>query len=348
MKRLALFWIVGIVSLAGCSRFAKRAANEAEYAQSLGTSGGMTAYLLDQELAELESVEPWRGEYGDGLKLTTTHYEIFTTLFEPLMLRQVPRFMESAYRGYNEQLSEQIETTHKFKVYLFADRDQWEDFTRSFTGERAELFCKIQAGAYCHNATCVTYNIGRRRTFSALGHEGWHQFNSRHFEYRLPSWLDEGVAMLFEEYRDEGEKFYFEPGENEYRLDALAATLKKKRMIRLKDLLATSPGEVLATDEADTVMAFYSQSYALVRFLREATYSERLSEYRRLLRDGLRGDWPIDSVSKQIASDRNKPRTVLWNRIVGTGLFEKYIDEDITKIEKQYIAYCKSIVEGLD
>ena len=124
--------------------------------------------------------------------------------------------------------------------------------------------------------------------------------------------------------------------------------MKNKRMIRLEDLLATNPGEVLATDHKDTVMAFYSQSYALVRFLREAAYGERLSEYRRLLSDGLRGDWPLDTLSKQIAHDRNKPRTVLWNRIVGTGLFEKYIDEDIKKIEKQYIAYCRSIVEGLD
>ena len=116
-------------------------------------------------------------------------------------------------------------------------------------------------------------------------------------------------------------------------------------MIWLKDLLATNPGEVLATDEQDAVMAFYSQSYALVRFLREATYGERLIEYRQLLRDALHGDWPIDSVSRRIASDRNEPRTVLWNSIVGTGLFARYIGEDFDRIEKQYIAYCRSLVE---
>lgn len=347
LKRLALILIAILAGLAGCSRFGKNQPDGGGYAQALGTSGGMAAYLQDQGLADLESVETWQGKYGDGLKMTTLHYEIFTTLFEPLMLRQLPRFMESAYRGYNDQLPEPIETTNRFAVYLFADREQWEDFTRGFTGERAELFCKIQAGAYCHNDTCVTYNIGRSRTFSALGHEGWHQFNGRHFEYRLPSWLDEGVAMLFEQYRVDGEQFYFEPGENEYRLDALAAALKRKRIIRLKDLLATNPGEVLATDEEETVMAFYSQSYALVRFLREGAHGQRLSAYRRLLRDGLRGDWPLDNVSRKIARDRNEPRTVLWNRIVGTGLFEKYIDEDIETVEKQYIAYCRGIVEGL-
>jgi hypothetical protein len=343
LKRIGFVLIVFSLVSVNCSRFASKKNDQTDYAQVLGTVEGMKTYLIEQELAELESAELWQSRYGDGLRLTTKHYEILTTLMEPLMLRQVPRFMESAYRGYNEQLPDPIETTHKFKVYLFADREQWVDFTRSFTGDKAELFCRIKAGAYCHNATCVTYNIGSTRTFSALGHEGWHQFNSRHFEYRLPSWLDEGVAMLFEHYEFDGEKFRFESGGNDYRLDALAATIENKQMIRLRDLLAMNPGEVLATDEEEAVMAFYSQSYALVRFLREATYGERLSEYRQLLRDALRGDWPIDNVSRRIARDRNEPRTVLWNRIVGTGLFENYIDEDIEKVERQYIAYCRSI-----
>jgi hypothetical protein len=333
------------LALAGCSRSARIEDEREEYGKALGTPEEMAAYLHEQALPELETVELWQSKYGDGLKLTTEHYEIFTTFLEPLMLGQIPRFMESAYGGYNEQLPEPIETRHKFKIYLFANRSQWVDFTRVFTGDRAELFYKIQAGAYCHNATCVTYNIGRRRTFSALGHEGWHQFNSRHFEFRLPSWLDEGVAMLFEHYEVEGDDFRFKPASNDYRLENLAATLENDRMIGLNELLATNPGEVLATDEKEAVMAFYSQSYALVRFLREATYGERLTEYRRLLADALLGDWPIDKISRRIARDRNEPRTVLWNRIVGPGLFARYIGEDVDKLERRYLAFCRSIVE---
>ena len=317
-RRFALIWMAAIVCTAGCSK--------------------------SHKISDLASAESWKSDYGPGLKLTTAHYEIFTTLDDPVILRQVPHFMESAYRGYNEQLPEPIETANKFTVYLFADREQWVDFTKAFTGEHAELFCKIQAGAYCHNGACVTYNIGRSRTFSALGHEGWHQFNSRHFEFRLPSWLDEGAAMLFESPHMENGEFRFEPGDNAYRLDALAQTLRKNRMIPLKELLATNPGEVLATDETEAVMAFYSQSYALVRFLREGNYGSKLSDYRNLLRNGLNGDWPIDEVSRRIARDRNLPRTIMWNRIVGVGLFEKYIGEDFENIERQYIAYCRSLV----
>ncbi len=304
-----------------------------------GCSGGHRA-------ADLESVELWRSDYGAGLKLNTAHYQIFTTLGDPNLLRQVPRFMEAAYRGYNGELPESIETRHKFTIYLFANRREWEDFTRAFTGERAELFCKIKAGAYCHNGVCVTYKLEDGRTLSALGHEGWHQFSGRHFAFRLPSWLDEGIAMLFEHYVIKGGEFYFEPAGNTYRLNGLAATLRENRVIRLRDLLATSPGEVLATDEANAVTAFYSQSYALARFLRESEFGFWRGDYRRLLKDGLTGDWPIDRVSRRIARDRNQPRTLLWNRIVGVGLFEKYIDKDIEGLERKYLAYCRTIVGG--
>ena len=331
------------ICIAGCFEGDKIAVKGLD-AASIDTCAGMAEYLQDQNLPALEEVEVWEGEYGKGLKLTTAHYEIFTTLLEPLMLRRIPLFMESAYRSYNDELPEPIETTSKFTIYLFADRQQWVAFTKNFAGEQAELFCRIKAGAYYLNGACVTYNIGRKRTFSALGHEGWHQFNSRCFKFRLPSWLDEGVAMLFESPRTEEGVFSFEPGENTYRLDALKKMLKKHKAIPLKELTAMNPGEVLATNESEQVLAFYGQSYALVRFLREGSFGKRLSNYRQLLLDGLRGNWPLDNVSKRIAEDRNEPRTVLWNQIVGQLLFQQYVSSDFDQIEQEYLAFCRQII----
>ena len=312
--------------------------------QRIDTPAGMIEYLQGQNLPALKSVEVWDNKYGPGLKLTTEHYEILTTLLEPLMLCQVPGYMESAYRGYNGQLPEPIETTTKFTMYLFAERQQWEAFTKAFAGQQAGLFCKIKAGAYYLNGACVAYNIGRERTFSALGHEGWHQFNKKHFKFRLPSWLDEGIAMLFEVSRYEEGLFYFEPGKNIYRLGALRSTLIKDKMLPLKELIAINPGEVLATNETEAVMAFYSQSYALVRFLREDAFGKRLGNYHHLLLGGLRGDWPVSEENKRIAADRNIALTIQWNRAVGTELFKYYIDDDFEKIEKEYLAFCRKIV----
>jgi len=304
----------------------------------------MIGYLHDQNLPELESVEVWENEYGPGLKLTTAHYEIFTTLIEPLMLRRIPGFVESAYRAYNRQLPEPVETESKFVIYLFADRRQWEDFTRSFAGEQAEIFCRIRAGAYYHSQTCVAYDIGPERTFSVLGHEGWHQFNDRHFEYRLPSWLDEGVAMLFEAPLCEDGSLHFEPADNAYRLEALKKTLDNGRMMPLEELIATTPGDVLATDQTEAVMALYSQSYALVRFLREAEDGRRLAAYHQLLADGLRGDWLLDEVSRKISTDRTVPRNILWNHIVGLVLFQEYIGADFEPVEQEYLDFCRQLV----
>jgi hypothetical protein len=331
--------ICGCFCLVGCA--SAPAAKTAEPA--INTPDGMIAWLGSQNLPALKSVELWQNQFGPGLKLTTAHYEIYTTLLEPLILSQVPGFVESAYRGYQSQLPTPIETTAPFTVYLFADRRQWENFTISFTGVQAPMYLKIKAGAYYLNGACVAYNIGRERTFASIGHEGWHQFNNRHFKYRLPSWLDEGVAMMFETSRYDQGLFAFQPERNLYRLGSLKLTLIKNKTIPLRELVGINPGEVV-TESDDAVAAFYSQAYALVRFLREEDYGKRLTKYQKLLLDGLNGLWPLAEPDRRIAADRNVPITVGWNRMVGSSMFERYIDDRYDKIEKEYLTFCRKIV----
>ncbi|MHC4337547.1 MAG: hypothetical protein ACYSTG_06305 [Planctomycetota bacterium] len=340
-RRFAVILVVVVVCLAGCS---ENASSIKTGNRRVNSPANMLEYLQRQDLPAVKSLQIWPNEYGDGLIITTEHYRIYTTLLDSLMLCQVPGFVESAYRGYQSQLPEPIETRTKFTVYLFGERRQWEDFTKAFAGGQASLFCKIKSGAYYLNGACVVYNIGRERTFSALGHEGWHQFNSRHFKFRLPSWLDEGIAMLFEVNRSDRGFFHFEPGRNAGRLGALQKTLMKNKMIPLKRLIAMNPGEVLTKNETESVMAFYAQSYALVRFLREEAYGRRLRSYHKMLLDGLWGQWPLSAAGKRIAADRNIPLTVRWNRMVGLLLFEEYISDDFGRIEQEYLAFCRKIV----
>ena len=117
-------------------------------------------------------------------------------------------------------------------------------------------------------------------------------------------------------------------------------------MMSLDKLIATTPGDVLATDKTEAVVAFYSQSYALVRFLRESGSEQRLDTYRRLLVDGLRGTWPLDGVSRKIAVDRSVPRNILWNHIVSLILFQEYVGDDFEPVEQEYLAFCRRIVAG--
>ncbi len=342
-REIVLISGIAAFLLSGCGGAGVISQKEDDF-QNKDARADMIDYLRKQNLPALKELQIWENEYGPGLKLTTAHYEIYTTLLEPLMLSQLPAFMESAYRSYNSQLPLPIETTTSFNIYLFAQRSQWEDFTKTFAGRQAPLYNKIKAGAYYLNGSCVAYYIGRERTFSVLGHEGWHQFNSRHFKYRLPSWLDEGIAMLFETSRYEKGLFYFEPGKNLYRLGSLKKTLTEGRMIPLQKLVAMNPGEVLVTSSDSAVAAFYSQSYALVRFLREEDYGRRLSNFHRLLLDGLNGRWEIGDINKAIAADRNVPLTIPWNQEVGLQLFGQYIGSEFDEIEKEYTRFCRKIV----
>lgn len=308
------------------------------------TAEAMLEYLRDRRIPAMEQARIWDSGYGKGLEIKTAHYVIRTTLLEPLMLNQLPGFVESAYRGYQSQIFEEIETTGRMEIYLFKNRQQWEEFTKEWAPDKSEMYLKIKSGAYCHNGACVAYNIGRESTFAVLGHEGWHQFNSRFFEYRLPSWLDEGVAMLFEQSRYDKGSFSFEPSRNLSRLGALKRTINNKNMMSVKRLVSINPGEVMVTDNSDDVMGFYAQAYALARFLREDDYGKRLGAYHQMLTDGLKGNWKLDKQSLEIAANRNIRRNVRWNRKVGRGLFETYISPDYEEIEQEYRRFCRKIV----
>ena len=293
----------------------------------------------------VKDVQIWNDPNTPGLIIQTQHYRVHTTLLEPLMLRQIPSFLESAYQAYQSELPNPLSSTYLFDIYLFGTRSEWEEFTRSFVGDDAELYLKIKKGAYTANGAWVGYNIGRKLTFQILGHEGWHQFNQRLFVYRLPSWLDEGIATLFETCRYSQGQFLFEPGQNLMRLGSLKQTISKRQLIPLRQLIVLNPGQVLSDHgNDDAVIAFYAQNYALVRFLREYQYGIYLRKYHSLLLGGAEGSWPLQQDLASLAADRTRPLTVGWNTQISPMLFAHYIEPEIDKLEAEYQAFCKKIV----
>lgn len=340
-----LFLVIGIMAffISGCPE--EKASSQKAPDKRPDNTSAILDYLRSQKLPAVESLKLWENQYGSGIEIITAHYRIYTTLLEPLMLTQVPGFVEAAYHGYSSLLSTPLDTTDaKFTIYLFSDRKQWDAFTKPFTGDDWPVYSKIRAGAYYLNGSVVAYNIGRERTFSVLGHEGWHQFNSRHFKYRLPSCFDEGISMLFEVTKYENSKFYFEPGKNILRLAALKKALINNKTLHLKDLVSINPGEVISSGDGDAVNTFYAQAYALMRFLQEDQYGKYLLKFRALLDGGLNGSWPLNDQQRKLAEDRNIRMTVQWNRTLGQMLFKHYISDDFELLEKEYILFCKKIV----
>ena len=334
LKKISGLTILILIMLSGC---------QDSSAASLSTLEGLIEYVAP--MPAVTNVEKWPNSYSDGLLIETRHYKVYTTLLEPLMLKQIPAFVEAAWREYQKQLPAPVESKDKFIVYLFKDRRQWEEFTKQFTGDQWPVYLKIKKGAYYLKEACVAYNIGRSQTFSVIGHEGWHQFCHKHFKYRLPSWLDEGIAQLFENSEFEKGQFVFKPAENLQRLGALKLILQSRKIIPLREIISLNPSEVVMWVESDkAVMAFYAQAYALVRFLREEDYGKRLANYQQMLLGALNGTWPLDENEARIASDRNIPLTAAWNRYIAQKLFDIYIGEEIERIEPEYQKFCRKIV----
>lgn len=284
-----------------------------------------------------------------GLQITTQHYEIYTTVQDPLILRQMPMLLESAFRKYVQPVNSEVELEERLVIYFFETRGQWDDFTRHWAGRDAGMYLQIQSGAYYLNGACVSYHIGRDADFSVLAHEGWHQFGTELFAYRLPAWLDEGLATNFEAQQWGRNTVDFVPRINGGRLWALREGLTRGEIFRLGELLELEPGGVLThggrlhgIEDQPRIATYYAQVYALVRFLREYDYGRYLLRYRALLEGGYNGSWPLSEADGLEARQRDRNPTRGWNRRVGPLVFERYIGP-VEEIEEQYLNFCVEI-----
>lgn len=313
--------------------------------QAARQQAGGTEDLLRQIKGQngVEAVREWSFAHHAGAVIETPHYRIHTTLLDPLVATRLAGFLEAAYLEYQQVLSVPPQAGERMKVYLLADRGQWESFTDSFAGNDAGIYKRIRKGAYCLRGTCVAYPIGIEQTLSALGHEGWHQFVGMHFAYRLPSWLDEGMATQYESYEVQNGKFVFRPQRNAMRIGGLKLAIQRNGLIPLRALIELNPGQVLEDD--NTVAAYYAQVYALTRFLRELRPSLRAQGYRRMLSDGLTGTWPVDERTRERLADRRELMTGRMNGELSRELFSRYIPEDLDQMQAAYEAYCRRIAD---
>lgn len=333
------FVLIAALFLTGCQSDTRSQSN----AISPQNPSSLAEYMRNEPA--VRSVKAWANPYGEGLCIETKHYRLYTTLLEPLMLRQMPSFLESAYAAYQGQLPLPVSDGPLLETYLFNDRAQWDQYTKDTTGTDAEVYLQIVRGAYTVDGAVVAYNIGRKQTFGVIGHEGWHQFNQRLFVYRLPSWLDEGIATLFETCRYEQGRFLFEPQQNLMRLGSLRQAVLENHLLPVRALIALNPGQVLnGSASDDLILSFYAQNYALVRFLRENNYGVRLRSYHQLLQGGAGGTWPLQGDFAAMAADRTQSLTVGWNMQVSPALFTAYIDQDIDRLNAEYQAFCRKIV----
>ena len=281
-------------------------------------------------------VESWSFEGHPGKKVVTPHYVIYTTLSDEEVVAGVGQVMEGALSQYRRLAPDVSPSGQPMACYLFQTRDEWAAFTRTRTGADAAVYLQINRGGYTVRDWYVAYFIGDLGTFSVAAHEGFHQYVARHFRSRLPPFLEEGLACMFEEvhWGSAG------PGQwlprwdfaaNRSRLVGLRNAYEGGYLVPLPQLAAMHAGQVVDR-RPEQIEAFYAQSWAFARFLWDAEGGKHRRALRRILTEAADGSlYPGEST---LRTDDG-----LWDPDSARPLLEHYLGTDLDKLDEAFRRY---------
>jgi hypothetical protein len=221
--------------------------------------------------------------------LQTAHYRIHTDLDQPLA-EELGRGLEAMYQEYSRRLAafSTEGTDPMLVVYLFRKHEDYNQFTKNRAPNTGGVFLPQQKklAAYYEGQ-------GRDALRRALQHEAFHQFAYSAISPKLPPWLNEGLAVLFEEGIWIGDAFQL--GEvPPRRVRQLRADQTGKRLTDFREFMKISNDRW--TDQLNREpglgAAQYNQAWAMVHFLvfsqenGQFKYRKRFIDMLRLINEG--------------------------------------------------------------
>jgi len=280
--------------------------------------------------------EPWSYGDDDGVLIHTDHYNIYTTIRDPDIRRRLADVMEGALGEYQRIAPGVPLTNRPMDCYFFRNREEWVDYTRRHTGADAYIYLQIGRGGYTVRDWYVGYYLGSTAaTMSVAAHEGWHQFASRHFKGRLPPFLEEGIATMFEDITWSDDLPRWNLAINRSRLQSLRAAVEGKYLYPLPELAQKHAGNVVA--QADNrVEAFYGESWAFATFLWEADNGKYRPILRKMISD-------IADGSAYDPSGVHRNAYAPWNPAGVKPLLEHYLGMSLEEVDAEYQKYVRKV-----
>ena len=279
--------------------------------------------------------QDWHAGPEMGQVLLTEHYRIFTTVTDQDVLQLLPQVMEGAWARYRLVAPHLQPSDQPLDCYMFRWRGQWEAYTERYAGPNAKVYLKIRSGGYTIQDRYVTYYNGREGAFSVASHEGWHQFIGRHFKGRLPPFIEEGLACMFEAVSWDDRLPRWNISLNGPRAQALRRTIAAKSLLPLQDLCAMQAGQTVGRS-GDEIDRFYAQSWAFARFLWDAEDRRFRPALQRWLADAADG-----AVHDPTGSHRQTSAT--WQSQAVRPMLEHYLGADISTLDMAYRAFARKI-----
>lgn len=283
-------------------------------------------------------VEPWTQESFSGKRITTEHFDVFSTVRDDEFELGLPAFVEAVYRRYEATLPSPAGKGDRLSVYIFGTRFEWSSFTQRRFPHRGALYSKIGAGGFTEKGVSVLFYVDRGATLATLAHEGWHQYVESRFDVRIPAWLNEGLACYHEAVECAGVEPVFTPQRNTFRIAAVREALQRDTLMTLSELVNTNAGEVISQDHSGITRVYYTQAWSLVTFLRHRRAGRYAAQFNRLLQDVSDGSYAVRLSAARLAS-AGKPQTSL-NEVV----FETYFGCAPEELADEYYDYIVRLV----
>jgi hypothetical protein len=270
--------------------------------------------------------------------ILTNHYLIHTTIDDEQVLGTLARVMEGALAQYQQFTPGVRLSARPMECFVFATRPQWARFTAEKTGDDATVYLKINKGGYTIRDWYVAYFIGDAGTYAVAAHEGWHQYVARHFRSRLPPFLEEGIATMFETITWSAGQPRWTLSVNPVRAARLRRAIERGDLWPLESLITMHAGDVVNLP-GERIETFYAQNWAFAQFLWEAENQRYRPAFQRMLGDLAAG------VATPGTGARNTS-TLWWNPNSARPMLEHYLAMPLDEIERAYLAYVQRIARS--
>jgi hypothetical protein len=279
----------------------------------------------------------WDYQNAPGVILETAHYQIHTTIDDEAVLKGLPQVLEGAYTQYQD-FAVAPPSGKPLKCYVFGKRSEWADFTQKNTGSDAAIYLQITRGGYCIGDWFVSYYVGEKATYSVAAHEGWHQYVARHFKGRLPPFLEEGTACMFESVQFAGSGGHLPRWDlslNPNRTHGLRRARENGVLWPLEQLVRMHAGDVVHLP-GDKIEAFYAQNWAFARFLWEYDDGRYRPAFKKLLADTAAGTVYDPTRTLHRAHGAWSPGSV-------KPMLEHYLGKSLAEVEKEFAAFMRDV-----
>ena len=299
---------------------------------SFGCSQRNEPVALQVEFDQAE----WRYRGRPGLQLRSPHYTIYTTITQPELVAWLPQTMESAFAYYSTLIPAGKQPSEPMPIYLFAARQEFEDFTRrTFGEERAALLNQVRGGGYMEKGVTVIEYTNHDATFPIMTHEGFHQYLHHYATSNAPAWLNEGLATLCEGQRwgSDGLRA-FDKWLNPIRRNRLAEALLRDDLFPLSQLLRINAGHVVGGSRRK-INTYYAQVWALVLYLQEGADARYAGDLELMLQQLGQGDLRAYARTAHATSSSHQRYNF------GRDAFGAFVDEDLAMFEHDFIRFMR-------